>query len=49
MKIVIEIPEDEIPTKQDILSVDIHFIDGKVCECSYSFQELYDSCESVSK
>ena len=40
MKIVIEIPDNEIPTKQDIVTVDLHFIDGKVCECDYPFMEL---------
>lgn len=40
MQIVIEIPDNEIPTKQDIVTVDLHFIDGKVCECDYPFMEL---------
>lgn len=38
MKLMIEIPDNEIPTKQDILSVDLHFIDGTVCECDYPFE-----------
>ena len=40
MQIVIDIPDHEIPKKQDIISVDIHFIDGEVCECDYGFQVL---------
>ena len=38
MKLIIDIPDNEIPTKQDILSVDLHFIDGTVCECDYLFE-----------
>lgn len=40
MKIVVDIPDNEIPTKQDIVTVDLHFIDGKVCECDYPYMEL---------
>ena len=40
MKIVIDIPEKEIPAKQDIISVGIHFMDGKIVECDYPFTEL---------
>ena len=40
VRIVIEIPDNEIPTRQEIVEVGIHFIDGKVCECTYPFQEL---------
>lgn len=37
MQIVIDIPDYKIPEKQDIISVDIHFIDGEVCECTYPY------------
>lgn len=40
MQIVIDIPDSEIPTKQEIVSVDLHFIDGKICGCTYPFEEL---------
>ena len=40
MQVVIEVPENEIPTKQDIISVAIHFMDGKIVECDYPFTEL---------
>ena len=40
MQVVIDIPENEIPTKQDIISVAIHFMDGKIIECNYPFMEL---------
>lgn len=46
MQIVIDIPDSNIPTKQEVVSVDLHFIDGKVCECTYPFEELKaEPCE----
>lgn len=39
MQILIEIPE--IPKKQDIIEIPLHFIDGKVCEAGgYGFYVL---------
>lgn len=38
MKITIDIPQSDIPDRQDIISVDIHFFHGKVCECDYPFE-----------
>lgn len=38
MKITIDIPQEAIPDKQGIISVDIHFIDKQVCECTYPFE-----------
>ena len=32
MQVVIEIPDNEIPTKQEIIYVAIHFMDGKIVE-----------------
>lgn len=32
MQIVIDIPDSDIPKKQEIIEVPIHFIDGTVCE-----------------
>ena len=41
MQIVIEIPESEIPKKQDVIEIPLHFIDGKVCEAGgYDFDVL---------
>lgn len=40
MKIVIDIPDNEIPTKQDLLSIDLCFFKGKVSQCDYPFMEL---------
>ena len=40
MKILIDIPDSDVPKKQELISVDLHFIDGKVCECTYPFEEL---------
>ena len=40
MQVVIEIPEESIPQNQDILIVDLHFIDGQICECNYPFKEF---------
>jgi hypothetical protein len=38
MKITIDIPQADIPYKQGIIWVDLHFIDGQVCECDYPFE-----------
>ena len=41
MHIVIEIPKSEIPKRQGIIDIPLHFIDGKVCEAGgYKFVEL---------
>lgn len=40
MKIVIDIPDSDVPKKQEVISVNLHFIDGKVCGCTYPFEEL---------
>ena len=41
MQIVIDIPDDTIPTKQEIIDTYIHFIDGTVCEVGgYGFMVL---------
>jgi len=41
MQIVIKIPESEIPKKQDIIEIPLHFIDEKVCEVGkYGFNVL---------
>lgn len=38
MKITIDIPQSDIPYKQGIIWVEIHFINGQVCECDYPFE-----------
>ena len=41
MRIVIDIPDSDVPTKQDLLNVSLHFIDGTVCEADgYGFMVL---------
>ncbi len=40
MQIVIDIPNSDIPLKQNIITLDLHFIDGHICECTYPFKEL---------
>ena len=41
MQVVIDIPDDMIPTKQEIVDTYIHFIDGTVCEVGgYAFTVL---------
>lgn len=40
MKIVIEIPDKDIPKQQDSMDIHILFVDGHVCDCDYPFQEL---------
>lgn len=44
MKIVIDIPDEDLPNKQDIMEIDLHFIDGKVCECTYPYTVLPSKC-----
>ena len=46
MKLLIEIPDNDIPTGQSILDVSLHFIDGTVCEASgYGFEVLTEENE----
>ena len=41
MRVVIDIPDDKVPDKQDILDLSLHFIDGTVCEADgYGFMVL---------
>ena len=40
MKLLIDIPNADIPKTQDIVDISIHFIDGEVCECTYPFKVL---------
>ena len=43
MKIMIDIPDEDIPDNQDIIDVSFHFIDGEVCECDYPFEVINES------
>ena len=40
MKIMIDIPDSEVPTSNELFLVSLQFIDGHVCECTYPFEEL---------
>ena len=40
MQIMIDIPDKDIPKRQDVLTVDFVFIDGHISQCDYPFQEL---------
>lgn len=40
MQIVIDIPNSDISLKQNVITLDLHFIDGHICECTYPFKEL---------
>lgn len=40
MQILIDILEDDIPSEQALMTIYLHFIDGKVCECSYPHKIL---------
>lgn len=40
MKIVLDIPEKDIPKRQEIVTIDLYFIDGTVCAASYPCEEL---------
>ncbi len=40
MWIAIEIPDKDIPQRQDTIDVYLSFIDGQVCECNYPFSQL---------
>ena len=47
MKLVIDINDKDIPQKQDIMDIRIHFIDGEVCECDYPFQKFEKVLEDI--
>ena len=40
MKIVIDVPENEVPKRREIVEIGLQFMDGEVCECTYPFQVL---------
>ena len=40
MQIVIDIPNSDISLKQNVITLDLHFIDEHICECTYPFKEL---------
>ena len=40
MQIVLYIPDEDIPKRQDVLTVDFVFIDGHISQCDYPFEEL---------
>ena len=42
MQIVIDIPNSDISLKQNVITLDLHFIDGHICECTYPFKELLE-------
>lgn len=45
MIILIDIPDTDIPKRQDILSIDLCFIDGQVGQCTYPFEVLQENCK----
>lgn len=40
MRLVIDIPDDEVPKRREIVEIGLQFMDGEVCECTYPFQIL---------
>ena len=40
MQIVIDVPEKDVPNSQEIMTINLHFIAGEVCECSYPYMVL---------
>lgn len=37
MQIMIDIPDEKVPVTQELMYIGLHFIDGKVCECTYPY------------
>ncbi len=42
MIIEIEIPDKDIPQRQDSIDIHMSFIDGKPCECNYPFTTIVE-------
>ena len=40
MLVLIDIPDKDIPKRQDMLEIDIMFIDGHISQCTYPFEVL---------
>lgn len=40
MQLVIDIPEKDVPKRQELMTINLHFIAGEVCECSYPYKVL---------
>ena len=46
MKFIVDMPDELIPQKQEIKSIDLYFIDGKLCGCTYPF-EVQEPCDDA--
>ena len=46
---IIDIPDENIPKQQDTMSVNLTFMDGKLCECDYPFDVVENSDDCVNR
>ena len=37
---MIDLPDNEVPKRREIVQIGLQFMDGEVCECTYPFQVL---------
>ena len=49
MKFIVDMPDEAIPQKQEIVSIDLYFMDGKLCGCTYPFEELETEDDCISR
>lgn len=47
MQIVIDITDNEVPKRREIVEIGLQFMEGEVCECTYPFQD-YTYCRTKS-
>ena len=49
MKFIVDMPDELIPQKQEIVSIDLYFMDGKLCGCTYPFEVLETEDDCISR
>lgn len=49
MRFIVDMPDELIPQKQEIVSIDLYFMDGKLCGCTYPFEELKADDDCISR
>ena len=49
MKVLIDIPDKDIPKQQELISVNFTFMDGILCECDYLFDVVEECGDCVNR
>ena len=47
MRVLIEIPDEEIPEKNGFIDMSLQFLDGKIVECDFPFEMTGKICKKI--